>query len=223
MPIHQDSFKNNLHFQFNKDLNIAGLDSFKKNLEKDFFSEVTIRHRSSGGTNRSLIIELDCNFGLHEILHYMKNGSWGHMLKNDDTLEESSLFSRSLLQLKELNCFDIDVDEFSIFLNDTSVIINKIYEQSIPEQLEHILTKVAEHYVHLTNGLTEIPFEIYVPVFEEGLLENDTTLANIRTANNSQKDYFNYWGLYFDSEDDAVIYDLAKKTIVPGDLYMLNH
>ena len=61
-----------------------------------------------------------------------------------------------------------------------------------------------------------------MPVFEESLLENDTTLMNIRSGNNDVKDYFKYWGLYFYTEDDALIYDLKNTSIISGDLQMLN-
>jgi hypothetical protein len=77
--------------------------------------------------------------------------------------------------------------------------------------------------VYFTKKFTETPYEIYIPVFEEDHFENDTKLKNIRIGNNNKKDYFEYWGLYFDSEKDAVIYDLKNKSIIFGDLFMLNH
>lgn len=223
MPIHQDKFRDNLGFKFDSDLKLKGLNAFQRSLERDFFSEVNIRHRSSSETESGLIIELEGNFGLHEILYHLKNETWGNMLKKEETGHCMSPFLRTLHELRELNQLHIDIEEFSFFLKDTAIIVNKIYEQSIPDQLETILTSIAEHYVYFTKELTEIPYEIYIPVFEESLLENDTTLANIRTGNNTANDYFSFWGLYFDSEDDAVIYDLADRSIVYGDLYMLNH
>jgi hypothetical protein len=48
-------------------------------------------------------------------------------------------------------------------------------------------------------------------------------LSNQRAEKISNKDYFSFWGLYFDSEEDAVIYDLSNKSFISGDLYMLNH
>ncbi|MGB5821594.1 MAG: hypothetical protein WBG90_19085 [Saonia sp.] len=222
MPIHSDGSRKDLHFEFQNSSKLVGLDTFKKTLERDFFSEVNIRNQSSEETSNGLIIELDCNFRLLEILYHLKSGTWGNSIKKSSSTEKSC-FSKLLLQLRELNKTHVDVEEFSLILNDTSVIINKIYEQSIPEQLESIFTKVAEHFVYFTKELTEIPFEIYVPVFEESLLKSDTALLNIQTGNNSEKDYFGYWGLYFDSEEDAVIYDLADRSIVYGDLYTLNH
>ncbi|MEK6154291.1 hypothetical protein WIW50_13555 [Flavobacteriaceae bacterium 3-367] len=223
MPIHQDNFKGNLSFKFESDLKLKGLNAFKRSLERDFFSEVNIRHRATNDTESGLIIELEGNFGLHEILYHLKNETWGNMIKKDAVEHGTSPFLRTLHELRELNQLHIDIEEFSLFLKDTAIIVNKVYEQSIPDQLENIMTSIAEHYVYFTKELTEIPYEMYIPVFEESLLENDATLANIRTGNNTAKDYFSFWGLYFDSEDDAVIYDLANRSIVYGDLYMLNH
>ena len=50
-----------------------------------------------------------------------------------------------------------------------------------------------------------------------------TKIAQIEQAHNDKKDYFGYWGLYFESEEDGVIYDLPRKRIITGELHMLDH
>ncbi|MBT8181380.1 MAG: hypothetical protein KJO53_07310, partial [Eudoraea sp.] len=132
-------------------------------------------------------------------------------------------FSRALKKLNKLNSRRIDIEELSIFAKDCSIIIKNIFENSIEEQLRQILQTIAEHYVYFSKRLTETPYEIYIPVFEEDLFENESKLKNIRAGNNKKKDYFKYWGLYFESEKDALIYDLKNKSIIYGDLFMLNH
>jgi hypothetical protein len=150
------------------------------------------------------------------MLHHLNLGTWGNF--GSDKL----CFSQLLKELRGHNDFPIEIEEFSIYLKDTSIVINKIYEESIPEQLEAILKSVSENYVHFTKGLSEIPYEIYVPVFEECLFEKDSTLMNIKSGNNNVQDYFKYWGLYFYSEDDVLIYDLKNTAIISGELQMLN-
>ena len=50
----------------------------------------------------------------------------------------------------------------------------------------------------LQKGLTEMPYEIFVPVFEQPMDINPYEMSlTINKVNNS---YFNYWGLYFDSQ-----------------------
>ncbi len=223
MPLHRDNSKNNLRIGLDKSTKIHGLDAFRKNLEKDFFSEAHISNQSSDDTEANLVIEIYSNFGLLETLAHFNEGIWGNVQKRNTNEHGISSFLKSLCHLKKQNSLHLDIEEFSIFLNDTTIIINKIYEQSIPDQLENIITEIAKHQVYCTKGFSEIPFEIYVPVFEENFLENDIALSNIRTRNHNKKDYFRYWGLYFGSEEDAVIYDLASKCNVSGDLYMLSH
>lgn len=219
MSIHLENFRNNLKLRLDENPQLVGFETFKRNLERDYFSKVTIRNCSQDISVGNLVVEMDCNLDLVEVLFHLQKGSWG----SPNSSESSSAFTEALVKLKELNSFLIDIEEFSIFLNDSSIIIKKIYADSIEEQLGNILTAIAENYVHLTRGLKETPYEIYVPVFEDDLPENGVTLSKIRTANNHIKDYFGFWGLYFDSEEDAVIYDLSSKSIVSGDLYLLNH
>lgn len=216
MSLHQDNLGENYPVGYNKKCEIVGLDSFKKKLEKYFFSKVTVRNSSTNSTTAKLVLELDCNFELREMLNHLKLGTWGSFDCGEDC------FKKALQNLKSNNDLYIDVDEFSIFLKDTSIIINKIYEKSIPNQLESILKRINDNYIIFTKRLTEVPYEIFVPVFEEGILENDTTLMNIKSGNNRVNDYFKFWGLYFNTEEDAVIYDVKNRSIISGNLHMLN-
>lgn len=216
MPLDNDNFNNFSRVGFNKNLEIDGLDRFTKNLEKHFFSEVTVRNCSASTDSINLVVELDCNFGLLEALHHFENDTWGNFKSQENS------FAGAFDQLKECNALPIEVEEFSLFLQDTSIIVNRIYNQSISQQLENILTKINEHYIHFTKGLTEIPFEIYIPVFEDQMENEHTLLKDIKSGNNNEQDYFSFWGLYYYSEDDAVVYDLKNQCIIEGNLQMLN-
>jgi hypothetical protein len=222
MPI-QESFRNNLKLKFEDNPDIDGLARFIKRIERDYYSSVSVRTCVYNTDKNSLVISLECNFDLVEILYYQQKGFWGCPPNGEKCMTSSPPFAMALAELKRLNTDDLDVEELSLFMRDSSIIIKKIYQNSIGEQLETIFEQLAAHYVHLTKKLTETPYEIYVPVFEDDFTKEQQTLANIKTGNNSKRNYFGYWGLYFDSEEDAVIYDLGNKSIISGDLYMLNH
>ncbi|HEA22714.1 MAG TPA: hypothetical protein ENH87_17615 [Pricia antarctica] len=217
MPLHFDSFKNNIPERFNSDLKISGLESFRSTLEKYFFSEVTITNYSTSTASAQLAIELNCNLSLIEMLFHFNKGSWGNFKQNRLT------FEKLLRQLQNKNEIHLDIEEFTLFLKDTTIVINKIFDESIVSQLQDIFRKVGEHYVHLSKGLTETPYEIYIPVFEECSQANDILIRNIEAGNQTKQDYYKFWGLYCDSEDDAVIYDLENFKLERGDLFMLNH
>ncbi len=224
MPIHLDSFNTNLHLHLDDNPQLNGLEEFKRCLERAYFSKITVRNCSPDKSHGRLVVEMECNFDLVEVLFHLQKGIWGDAKVTRQADHKAISFTRALARLKALNHMPIDVEEFSLFLNDSSIIIKKIYSRSVEEQLGNILNTIAANYVHFTRDLSETPFEIYVPVFEDGLLEkNIPTLSKIKTEDNCKDDYFNFWGLYFDSEDDAVIYDLSKKSIISGDLYLLNH
>uniref|UniRef100_UPI003D33B9C9 hypothetical protein n=1 Tax=Maribacter flavus TaxID=1658664 RepID=UPI003D33B9C9 len=56
----------------------------------------------------------------------------------------------------------IDIQEFTLYLMDTNVIIKNIYRHSIPEQFNNIITGIAEHYASIAKRLTEQPEEIFI-------------------------------------------------------------
>lgn len=222
MTSRRDNFRKGSLLGFDNDTKIIGLDGFRKCLEKDFFSEVTIFNCSNNDGVASLSIEMNCNFDLLETLFSFENGMWGDIAQKLKSKKLSSSFSRALAHLKEQNDVIIDIEEFSIFLKDSTIIINRIYNQSISNELENILMELNKHLAFYTHGLSQIPHEIYVPVFEESLSEDGTTPLEINTDNHLKKDYFGYWGMYLTPEEEAVIYDLVSKSIIPGELFMLN-
>ncbi|MGB5355103.1 MAG: hypothetical protein WBN11_00265 [Eudoraea sp.] len=211
-------YRDNFNLKLDQNPDILGLSDFIRRLEKDYFSEVTVRTIPADRDQINLIIELDCTFNLVEVLSQLQKGNWGTTI-SDGT---ASPQLKALNRLRQLNDSEIDVEEFSIFLKDSSIVIKNIFKNSIQDQLNLILQSIAAHYVHFTKKLTETPYEIYIPVFEEDLFENNTQIRDIRISNNQPKDYFNYWGLYFESEEDALIYKLKDKSFIPGDLLMLN-
>lgn len=213
MPFYLDNFKDNPHFKFNKDYKIRGLESFKNDLERHFFAKAGVCNYTSDKNESLLAIELNCNLALVELLFYFNRGDWG----------KDGFLTTHLRDLAKINGVTVDIDELSIHLKDTSIVINRIYNQSIAQQFENILTEIAHHYVHFTKGLSEVPYEIFVPVFEETNLETNTSFLNMAHGNNTRNDYFRYWGAYYLSQNDPSIYDLDSLSLISGDLYMLNH
>jgi hypothetical protein len=212
MPFNPKEFNNNLLTRSTKTASFSGLNTFIKNLEKHFFSKILIREDSSNYNKINLVIELNCSLTLWELIHQYDTGNWGTFNQLKYSL------SYEINRLERINDIPIDVDEFSIVLKDTTVIIDKIYNQSIGEQLDHILRELGMHYMQYTKGYSEVPYEIFVAVFVENPKQIELNLVN----SNETQNYKSYWAMYFDSEIDAVIYDVQKSIFLFEDLYMLN-
>ncbi|MBT8281568.1 MAG: hypothetical protein KJO16_08315 [Muriicola sp.] len=199
---------------------ILGLNSLKNRLEKDYFSEIDISNSKVCCEENNLVIELFCPLSLHEVLYHIQQGNWGshgpHWVNNG-----LSLLNLHMQEIRELNGTFIDVEELSLQLKDCTIIIKKIGPESVEHQLDTILSVLAENYVYLTRHLSMTPIEIFVPVYEE--VETDCATVRMVAPNQiDDKGYYNYWGLYFEAEDEALIYDLNNKKIIRGDLNLLN-
>lgn len=215
MPLYLDSFKNNLPISCTHEVNLKGLESFKKDLEKYFFSSAIVRKSNIELTKTDLTIEVECNFNLSDAASHFKEEIFNESGNNSADL------SKMIAILQEKNDTTIDVGEFSLHLLDITIVIQRIYKKSILEQWNNIFREMIDQYGNLTLRLRETPFEIYVPVFEEHR-SKDSHLGHNENEVISSKDYFTYWGLYFDSEEDAVIYDVKNSSFIFEDLYMLN-
>jgi len=200
---------------------ILGLLSFKNSLEKDFYSTVTIRNSKVCCETNNLVIEINCSLGLLEMLYHLEQGTWGLQVFSDSVENKKTSLGERLQHIREINQTFIDIEELSIILKDCNIIIKKIAPESVEQELETILSVLAENYVYITKNLSSNPSEIFVPVYEEVSSKNHLSnlMGPTRLAENG---YYSYWGLYFDLDDRAVIYDLKKKSIISGDLNLLN-
>ncbi len=199
---------------------ILGLESLKNSLEKDYFSHVTIRNSAVCCEQNNLVIELNCALSLHEVLFHIQQGTWGtdHLVLVNKGL---TVLSKHMQSIRELNNAFIDVEELSFFLKDCSIIIKKLGPESVEHELDTILSTLAENYVYITRNLSETPSEIFIPVYEE-VSSGDHITRLAGPLRIDQKGYYSYWGLYFERDIEAVIYDLEGKNIISGDLNLLN-
>ena len=194
-----------------------GLEDFLKVLERDFFAEIVAECRYDIKKERTdLILDIHCNFGLTESLHHFNNGNWGGMSIHRDS-HCSSRFDEAFQKLCVDNNHAIDISEMSIYFKDTSIIVSRIQDYSIPEELGGIIYKLSEHFVYFTKGLTEMPYEIFVPVFED-------IDQHALEAEGQRGQYYDFWGLYFNDEinHDVLIYDLKSKTLKKEDFFLLD-
>jgi hypothetical protein len=213
---------NSLKIKFDDNPKIEGLNVFRKCLEKHFFSDVSVRNCSSDKNFVNLVVEMNTNFNLNEALYFLKNKIMRDTA-GKNTNKIAMTFSKAFSKLQESNGLPIDIEEFSFFLNNVSIIVKRVYQNSIPNQLKNILNAIGNNYEYYTKQFQEVPFEIYIPVFEDDSPENSIKILDIMSLGNTESDYFKYWGLYFDFNDDAVVYDLKKSSTIYTDVNMLNY
>lgn len=220
------SNKNKIHFESgvsdgSKNPEAVGLEAFQKILERDFFAESTIEVTYNKEFNSfDLIIDLNCNFSLTESLFHLNNGNWGAFQQKGEKQHKKTecQFQEYFEYLNEINYAKFDLKELSIHLSDTSIVVERLYTMSIVEQLSTIMDSICSNFVHITRGLTEMPYEIFVPVYEE---ENTIDLPLSFTNTKGPEDYFKYWGLYFDSSSKMQVYDYGSKKVIPGDFHLI--
>lgn len=212
MSLKSENYGNNLPSRSIRSATFNGISEFIDNLEKHFFSQISVWTNTIIDNQAKLIIEIECNLSLIDMIIHSYKGTWGTFNQTKYSLSEE------LVQLEEYNGISFDVEEFTINLKDTSIIIDKLYDQSIAHQLNGILNNLEKHFLQLTKGNVEVPYEIFVAVFEDEIMAT----KNSNVKNKGTQDYSSYWALYFESEKDAVIYDLKNARFIYEDLHMIN-
>lgn len=213
--------KNNPNFNFSGAKifeAVNGVDEFLKTLEREFFAEAKIQCNFNSAHNKAdLILDLNFNFGLTEILRHFNGGNWGNFAyPQESQAHMSSCFTKALEKLNAQNSHSLDIIEASFHYKDTSIVISRTSEFSIPKQIGAILSKISEHFVYFTKGLTEMPYEVFVPVYEG-------KAQNVFEPKKNQSSYFDFWGLYFEDNihHRVMIYSLQNKELCHEDLFLL--
>ena len=208
---YEDFIKNSL-INLGHQQEIYGLDEFLKNLEFYYFSTIQLKKHSFSNGSINLVLEMSCDIDLLELLSHFNTGRWG----NNGTTKNPLQQGLDVLDFKNKN--NIDIEELTLFLKDTSIVIKRIYENSIALQFDDILKQIASNYVFLSKGLTKKPYEIFVPIFEDSIDENS---SHILSSEILPTNYLEFWGIYLDRDVEASIYDVERNTYVNGDLEFL--
>jgi len=195
-----------------------GLDDFLRVLEKYFFATAKVQFKHDAkNSSTDLVIDLYHNFGIGECIRHFNNGDWGNYNFAEESRSNiSKSLENALESLNEKSSYPTDILELSLHFKDTSIIVTRLFEKSIPEQASKILTAIGKHFVYFTKGLTIMPYEIFVPVFE------DTSMNSKQSKMSNECGYFDYWGLYFekDQEHEAFIYSLSKKKLYEESIFL---
>lgn len=217
MSLRKNVYTNSFRFNSDNTTDIAGITLFKQVLEREYFCNANVSSYSSNDNSINLVIEMNFNFEFIEILNTMSMYQCKENKTEIRNTIKSTAFNNALEELKQKNDQTIDIEELNIYMNKCSYIIHKIYSQSIPDQIESILEKIISHHTYFPLLFKELPYEVFIPVLEEN------QLAEVKKGLAKKDDYFKFWGLYFQTENDAIIYNLEHKEILKNDLFLLSH
>lgn len=192
----------------NTNFGINGLNHFFESLEFHYFSKLSLSNYTIHDQGIDMALDMNCSIDLLDMLNHFNQNRWGK-----STPLTASPLLKAFHILEQQNTACLDIEELTIFLNDTTITIKRIAERSIFEQFNNIINQLTNHHIYFTKGLTQKPYEIFVPVFED-----DMDNLHLNKTNRAPKSYFNFWGIYMDTDEDALIYDLNSNSFIPADL-----
>ena len=195
--------------QIGSPLPLSGLPEFLKNLERFFFAEASAQFWIAEDGAQDLVLHLRSPLQLLEVLHHHQQGYWGTRLVNKTAWHATRL--EGLVQgLERCSGRLVDIEELSLELNDVLIVIRKSGPHSISREFDRLLQSLAAHIVYLTNGLQQMPHEIYIPALEEG------EVIHTVTPPTDVSDLYGFWAVYFENEIDGYVYDLGARQTLEG-------
>lgn len=199
---------------------IIGLENFRLKIERDFFCDVAINFLKEKVDSYNLIIDISFNFDLEQGLSILADRKVGDLDLNSNN-NTDYLYLNQLKNLAKKSNKSIDIEELNLVFNNCTVVIHKIFEQSISYQLKNIIQNINNNLLYFSKGFTEIPYEVHIPIFEAEPFNTNADLMNIRIKEAKNYDYSKFWALYFETRTDASIYDVEHHDIIDGELMMI--
>jgi len=165
----KNDFSNISSFTIGNNISPYSLETFRKELEKEYFGEVNIEIINCDELGSDLFIDIQWNFSLFEFLNQLRKRNIGQVNRiNIDDFQEVA-FSNAFEHLRTQNVRPIGLEELHFSLSDCEINIRKIYPNSIEDQLGNIYKMLARHYMNYTYEQSRKPSEIFIPVYEENL------------------------------------------------------
>ncbi|MEO9892948.1 hypothetical protein [Aurantibacter sp.] len=214
MSINRVNFDTSELGGFSNDLNLNGLERFKKNLERFFISQISIRECITSYTSEvKLVIEVASPWKFSQNVEYFRNSTLS------DTGYNGKALLNILAELQEVNDVLIDIEELSLTTEDTTIIIQRIGRLSIARQYDNILRVILNSYNYIVSSIREIPEEIHIPVLTAAdNKKEDYAILSDLTTRDSDSEYFSYWGLCYTSDFDTIIYDVKNADFIFEDV-----
>jgi hypothetical protein len=196
-----------------------GIEEFRSELDQHYLTVVHGRPGDLGGLYQ-LAVHFVSNITLADVAAFIGGGVAYDLLKSGSKAFILRPFLSAFEKLRERNkSFGIDIEELRLEFQDSIVAIDSTFSDAIPSQLGPLLLAIADSYSCITLASGETPFEIRIPVLEDqsegricrfrAVLEVDEMLA---TA--TAKDYFGFWGLWYDYSRQFRVYDVQRKLLI---------
>lgn len=208
------NFPNPLPVKIEEDSVFSGLEDFLKGLERLFFAEATAKIWMSESGSRDLVLHVSSPIHLPEALRRHRRGHWGRVPEGGMEYGVTGL-EEMLQTIEKCNGRPVDIEELSLELDGTLIVVRKSGFRSIAREFDFLMETLAAHLVYLTRGMLEMPYEIYIPVVEEVFPEASPPASNV-------SELYGFWGVYFESEPDARIYDVREQQILDCTSFLLD-
>lgn len=206
---------------------LEGIAEFEDDLSQNYVSRVHGRPGCLGGGLYEFAIQIIANISVHDVVKLIADGIAFDLLKSGTKSFVLRPFLAAYEKLKVRNVErKVDIHEIKFMFNDAEIVVSKICDGSIYESLGAIFQVLAEDFAHLRNGNNEYPYLIQIPVFEDPekrlckfrvLLDVDETIPKVTNA-----DYLGFWGVYYDFERTARVFDVKRKFLIDSDFLMLD-
>jgi len=151
MASYRDNSKNDQPLGCGNDINLVGLDIFRKRLEKRFYgkADILISH-TLNSSNVELIIEVQGSISFELAVTHFRIDVLGN------TGENAEFLAKCLFDLQKSNPESIDIMEFSLVMTDTSIFIQKVSDFSIVKQFDNIMRILMNDFNYLVSQMTTI-------------------------------------------------------------------
>jgi hypothetical protein len=202
-----------------------GIDEFRRDLQNVYVSLVRGQSGSCGGGLYDLMVNVTSSISLRDVVNLILGGVAYDLIKSGTKSFVLKPLITAIENLKSRNKkWNLKVDELTFSFQDAEIIVKKIGQQPLSDDLGRIFKALAENFEYMKGQSGESPYAIHVPVFEDpnprfsrfrAMLDVDETIEDINTDS-----YFKYWGVRYNLEGQIRVFDVQQRLLI-NETYMI--
>jgi hypothetical protein len=198
---------------------LAGIEEFRNELDPHYATLVRGRPAGAGGPVY-VIVQVIAGLSWSHLVQLLVDGAAYDLITKGAKSFVLRPFIAAYKRLRERNRErQIDLNELRIEFEDCDLIIHEVSSDTIIDNLEAILPAVARHYSRLAIREGVNADEIHIPVIEDPDARREARFRVLSHVDEpitgkGPEDYQGYWGVIFDHEHLAKVYDVKQKILL---------
>ncbi|MFN7910479.1 MAG: hypothetical protein ACK5QC_01565 [Bacteroidota bacterium] len=207
-----------------------GIEELKKELSTEYVTHVKGKGVGRGGLVYDLAIEIIMNSSLEDFIKFILSGVAFDVIKFGVKNLALKPFMTALEKFNAANNNGVRVGSLRLKFDESDILLTSINKNGVFHIIPKLFSILPSNYSYLKHPTSKLrPDEIRVPLIQDSNLERIDSIKFRELSefedielDLADDNYFGFWGLSFNINQQSLVYAVDSKTVTNDDFYTAN-